>query len=271
MNKTKTTTTNQLQRNIEALNMTVWDFVKYYGDERARFISQGTEDWLKRLDDGAADKIDYLRRLAAKHALLNHQEYLELQAEGLTDVGTYIKSAKECWEDIKWKLQNTAVFITIGTLRMVWEDKLNLEENAKTNFGVEDPNIKWGQRRTVVSEHPQPSAVMKEKFLAEDINNWREAGRFIMNTNFISCTTALEDKWFSDPTREFNMDSNTPEWRNPFARYDAAGIKTFKVARTDLYIFNKSKMNWKKMSQEVRDAKANGSTFGEWAATMIEV
>jgi hypothetical protein len=181
--------------------------------------------------------------------------------------------AKELFDGVKSRLVNEHMFISEGSLKLLWEGRNPMQTALKglTSEEIERSGgpKKFGQSRLIVDEHPYPTKTLKNNLM----NNLSkgssvvEVARFALKRNFYSWTSALDDVKITAN----GLKSKMPDEENRFSRYDSSGIKVFTLkipekARPDGGFVKK---NW--IVDSAKKAKDSGASYEEWVASVIDL
>jgi len=259
---------DQVKRVGRALNSSFEDFSKEFGASRQAIMDKSAEEAVKRIEGNSLSKLnkfDVQRAIAAKRIVGVAEEIEALKAlgnEGKSAIAS-IKGTKEFFDDMKWRLVNERMMISEGTLRMAWEGT-DLNGKARDIF----PGGKYGQSLRVVTEHPVPTKVAKSKYLESGIRDRKGTIEFFGKNNFLSLTSAPEDAKINNA----GWKSKMPDSKKVFSRYDDSKVKIFPLKTSSGMVAGSNPNAVRsQIFDSAQGAKANGSSFEEWAATQIDI
>jgi len=259
---------DKIARVSRALNSSFEDFLSEFGQSRQQIMDESAKTISQRIQSTPLeklDKYDLQRLLSAKRLAVIVEEYQQLQQLGEKGKAATkaISSTKEFFDDMKWRLVNERMMISEGTLRAAWEG-LPITGKAKDVY----KNGQYGQSLAVVTEHPVPTAVMKKDLLNGGPANVKNIIERITQRNILSCTSAPEDNRLSAG----GFKSSMPDEKNTFSRYDASKVKVFPLSMNSKTTAGVNPLTLRVTIQKsAKEAKENGKTFEEWAATQIDI
>lgn len=208
---------------------------------------------------------DNMRVTASRRMEVTVEDYKELAGTN-AEAAAQLKSTKELFDDMKWKLGNEQVFVSEGTLRGWYEGK-DMSKKANAVYPEQAKSSKFGQSKAAIGEHALPTAVLKQQLMSRDFSGHPQLASFIMQRNFLSWVDGPADARMTAA----GYRSKTPDPNDVFARYKAVGIKALPIKRDGgLMTKDGQGMNTKRWMESAAAARARGESFEDWAATVIE-
>lgn len=258
------TNDEKVKRVKRALSSSFDDFISEFGENRQKLFDQGALDLAQisseKLTNLPFDKME--TALVANQMLSLHKNFEEMK--GSLSEKEMMKLAKsgDFFTGMKWRMLNPQFGVTPGTLALAWKLE-DTQSNAKTTLkGV----LPYGSRRLVVPEHVVPTKVMVSNFLQAKFSSPSQILEFAAKRNIMSMTSAPEDYKIEKRGFKSSMPAGN---KNPFARYDGAQVKMFPVSRE--FSATTSKNLHRAIDASVKKAKAEGLTYEEWVATVVDL
>lgn len=218
-----------------------------------------TEALLKRLeqDETLLDATDTVLLQTAEQMMNLVRKYRRLKdtnpeaAQGLKH-DSYLNTP------MKWVLKNQCIFISEGSLQLLWEG-IDITKNAAKYYNNEKLGLNKGSK-LAVGEHPHPTSVLKEQVYEEAPTTTTVVFlRYVLNRNIISWTSVLEDT----KLRKSGLNSKTPDRNNIWARYEEAQIETFPLLPKYIQK-NGHDLKINPLLKDVKKFKDDGLTYEEF-------
>jgi hypothetical protein len=208
---------------------------------------------------------DNMMITAARRMEITVEDYKELAGTN-AEAAAQLKSTKELFDDMKWRMANDQVFVSEGTLRGWYEGK-DMSKKANDIFPEQAKSAKFGQSKASIGEHALPTAVLKQQLMEQNFAGHPQLASFVMRRNFLSWVDGPADARMTTA----GYRSKTPDPNDVFARYKAASIKALPVKRDGGLMTGDGRgMNTKRWMESAAAARERGESFEDWASTVIE-
>ena len=231
-------------------------------------LNGNAEDFEERASSTPRSKLsesDNVKITAARRLAIIAEDYQELKGTN-AKAAAKLKTTKEFFDDMKWRLPNDQVLITEGTLRAIWDGK-DIAKNARDIFPEEAQKVKFGQSKGSIAEHSHPTSVLKDNILNRRFKSPSEMASFIMKRNFLTWVAGPEDGRMT----EAGLRSTTPDPNDIFSRYKASKIKALPIRRNNgMMSLDDQGLNVPKWLNNAKEARERGESFEDWVTSVIE-
>ena len=252
----------------EALSASIGEFNSKFYPMIESIINKNADDFLEKTENTPRAKLnerDNVKITAARRLEISIEDYHLLKGEN-PKVAAQIKGTKEFFDDMKWRLSNSQVLISEGTLRAIWNGK-DVSKKAKDLFPEEAKQAKFGQSKGSIGEHAFPTAVLKDKLLSERFKSPQELASYVMRKNFLTWVAGPEDAKMT----AVGYRSKTPDSSDLFARYKAAEFKALPIKpQNGMMSADGQGMNVPKWLKNAEAARKKGDSFEDWVSTIVQ-
>jgi hypothetical protein len=250
------------------LGMPADQYAAEYYPKLQKMLEDEANEFLARINDLPPEKRsaeDAVRMTAAKRLNIVLEDIREYS--GNAKVVAALKGTKEMFDDMKWRITPKRVFISEETLRLAWQ---GVNPSAKARDLFPDMDTKFGQSKVSIGEHAFPTSILKTQLISKQFNKPQDLAAFVLKRNFITWVGAPENSIMDG----MGYKQRTPDQNNVFARYAVSGIKAYPVTndpKIHSIIGGKAGLQGPRLTKMASEAKAQGQSFEEWAATIIDL
>jgi len=260
--------TEKVETTTKILNMPADQYAAEYYPKLQKMLEDEANEFLARINNTPPEKRsaeDVVRMTAAKRLNIVLEDIREYS--GNAKVVAALKGTKEMFDDMKWKIVPKRIFISEETLRLAWQ---GVNPSAKARDSFPNTDTKFGQSKVAIGEHALPTSVLKDQLISKQFDKPQDLATFILKRNFVTWVGAPENSIMDG----MGYKQKTPDQNNVFARYAVSGIKAYPVTNDPeihSFIGGKTGLQGPKLVKSASDAKAQGQSFEEWAATIIDL